>query len=86
MSTWFRTAAALGVLAAIASPGRALAQDAAALISDLNPAIVRWASGTYLYREGAARQVRGVEEWRMTVAGDGSRTFMVEYAFGPAPD
>jgi hypothetical protein len=70
----------MGILVALSVPGGALAQDASALISDLNPAIVRWASGTYLYREGQAREIRGVEEWRMTVAGDGSRTFNMWYS------
>jgi hypothetical protein len=80
MSSCFRTAATFGFLVAIPAPWGALAQDASALISDLNPAIVRWASGTYLYREGQAREIRGVEKWRMTVAGDGSRTFNMWYA------
>jgi len=45
MSTWFRTAAALGALATITTPGRALAQDASALISDDSYELLEYALG-----------------------------------------
>ena len=68
-----------GLLAPLA-PLPALAQDPAALAANENPAIARWASGKFVYREGPQREIRGYEEWRLTVATDGSRTLNMWYS------
>lgn len=57
----------------------AQAQNLEALTANNNPAIIRWSSGKFVYREGPERNIRGYEEWRMTVAPDGSRTLDMWY-------
>lgn len=66
-------AATLGLMAA--SP-----QEAAEKAANDNPALVRWASGKFIYRVSEDQRQRGYEDWRLSVHADGSRTFTMWYS------
>jgi hypothetical protein len=58
----------------------ARAQGARARAGDENSAIVRWATGKYMFRISESQQQRGFEEFRLSVHSDGSRTYTLWYS------
>ena len=60
--------------------GGVQAQTPDAFASSDNDGILRWSSGKFIFREGEDKRMRGYEEWRMTVAPDGSRVLSMWYA------
>lgn len=55
-------------------------QEAAEKAANENPAVVRWASGKFIYRVSEDLRQRGYEDWRLSVHADGSRTFTMWYS------